>query len=133
MSTWQEIPKLKPLSFFSHLQAGFIVSACGPAVTPWHPAVWAAISIAVGYLWELGYWQVVSSMQPDAMIVIERRGWPRLGRTWDIEVSEIEQPGGADILVHGSMVEVENKAHPSGLDLVPFILGSGLGLLFYYL
>jgi len=138
VSYWKRAPNFKPASFCSHLQAGFIVAAGGPQITSWHPTLWAVIAVAAGYAWEFGYWTCAWLRGPGPKIVCRLTGWPSIGRTWRVYMAhaefniDTEQLPRDDegLVMRFRMRRAEDSAKPSALDIVPFIFGAGLGLLF---
>jgi len=75
---------------------------------------------------------------PGPKIVCRLTGWPSIGRTWRVYMAhaefniDTEQLPRDDegLVMRFRMRRAEDSAKPSALDIVPFIFGAGLGLLF---
>ena len=121
----------KGASFLSHLQAGILVASLGPIVSGGQPFLWCLAGVALGVAWEYGYFWVMSSRPQGPRIEVTKRGWPKLGRCWDVVIEWLDEsswrPGA---MLQLKFVKVPDRARPRAFDMVPFVLGAGLGLWF---
>jgi len=156
MSYWQvsrgDWKIRKPASFLSHLQAGILIAVIPPLILShpstqawqiweWirHPVTWAGAAILAGLAWEWGYYFVVAKVLPQAPRIefIDGYGLPKLGRKWEVRVRGVgsnllggDKDKRYDYSVLLIMHNCPDRALPRAFDMVPFILGAGLGLWF---
>jgi len=149
MSYWQvsrgDWKIRKPASFLSHLQAGILIAVIPPLILShpstqawqiweWirHPVTWAGAAILAGLAWEWGHYFVVAKVLPQApRIEINPTGWPRLGRCLDVLVICSTLHDKRDEMeMEVALLPCPDRALPRAFDMVPFILGAGLGLWF---
>ena len=137
MSYWQfsadDWKIRKPASFSAHLQLGFIIASIGPILSGGHAVLWALAAIAAGLAWEWGYYFVVAKVLPQApMIEVVAKDWPKIGRGWRVSVVGAEkiQDGFGLWEMEFLLIFCPDRALPRAFDMVPFVLGAGLGLWF---
>ena len=126
----------KPASFLSHLQCAIIISTLGPILSGGHAVLWALAAILAGLAWEWGYYFVVAKVLKQApRFEFKGEGWPKLGRTWGVHVYEatptaLHNDWDATWAFGVELFRCPDRALPRAFDMVPFILGAGLGLWF---